>query len=72
MTILRGLFRKLEKDYRECWISDQSSLWDFHGEMSNEHLHRKIWDAYRVDVSDIESANLVEIFERIENRFTKS
>lgn len=63
--------RVLEKDYRECWISDQSSLWDFHGEMSNEHLHRKIWEAYRVDVSDIESGNLVEIFERIENRFPK-
>jgi len=64
--------RVLEKDYRECWISDQSSLWDFHGELSNEHLHRRIWEAYRVDVSDIESGNLAEVFERIETRSTSS
>ena len=60
--------RVLELNYQECFISDQSALWDFHGEESNEHLHRKIWDMYRVDVSDIDSGNLVKIFERIENK----
>lgn len=60
--------RVLDKDYRDCWISDESSLWDFHTEESNEHLHKKIWEAYRVDVSNIENGNLVKIFERIENR----
>jgi hypothetical protein len=60
--------RVLEMNYRECFISDESTLWDFHSEDSNEHLHTKIWDAYRVDVSDIEDGNLVKIFERIENR----
>jgi len=67
--IAEDFFRRvLEKDYRDCWISDESSLWDFHGEESNEHLHKKIWEAYRVDVSGIEDGNLVKIFERIENR----
>jgi len=61
--------RVLDKNYRDCWISDESSLWDFHGEESNESFHQKIWEAYGVDVSDIESGNLVKIFERIENRY---
>jgi hypothetical protein len=60
--------RVLEQNYDDCWISDESSLWDFHGEETNEHLHKKIWECYRVDVSDIEDGNLVKIFERIENR----
>jgi hypothetical protein len=60
--------RVLDMNYRECFISDESSLWDFHTEESNEHFHKKVWDAYRVDVSDIEDGNLVKIFERIENR----
>lgn len=60
--------RVLEMNYGECWISDESSLWDFHGEESNEHLHQKVWEAYGVDVSDIDDGNLVKIFERIENR----
>ena len=60
--------RVLDKNYRDCWISDESCLWDFHVEESNEHLHQKIWETYRVDVSDIDDGNLVKIFERIENR----
>jgi hypothetical protein len=60
--------RVLDKNYDECWISDQSSLWDFHVEDSNQHLHEKVWQCYRVDISDIEDGNLVKIFERIENR----
>jgi len=60
--------RVLDLNYRECFISDESTLWDFHTEESNEHLHKTIWDAYRVDVSDIKDGNLVKIFERIENR----
>jgi hypothetical protein len=69
--IAADFFRRvLEKDYRECWISDQSSLWDLHAEESNKHLRERIWALYRVDISDIESGNLVEIFERIETRHT--
>jgi hypothetical protein len=50
----------------ECaWISDESSLWDFHFEETNDALLAKIQEVYGVDVSDIESARLCEIFERI-------
>ena len=68
-AIAEDFFRRiLEMNYEECWISDESSLWDFHGEESNEHLHQKVWESYRVNISDIEDGNLVRIFERIENR----
>jgi hypothetical protein len=67
--IAEDFFRRvLDQDFRDCWISDESSLWHFHTDASNEPLHRKIWEAYRVDVSDIEDGKLVTIFERIESR----
>jgi hypothetical protein len=46
-------------------VTDESSLWDFHSEETNEEYHRKIMEVYGTDVSDIESGNLVRIFERI-------
>lgn len=49
-----------------AWISDESSLWDFHTEQTNEHLYAKIREVYGVDVSDIKQARLWAIFERIE------
>ncbi len=65
--------RKLAEDFthrilglEEAWISDESSLWDFHFEEMNEEMLAKIREVYGVDVSDIESARLWEIFERIE------
>ena len=48
-----------------AWISDESSLWDFHTEETNELLHAKILEVYGVDVSHIESAKLPEILDRI-------
>ena len=48
-----------------AWISDESSLWDFHTEQTNDQLCAKIREVYGVDVSDIESARLWEILERI-------
>jgi hypothetical protein len=56
----------LEMDYYECLVTDESSLWDFHSDETNEKLNRKILDVNEVDVSDIENGNLVEIFKRIE------
>jgi hypothetical protein len=53
-----------------AWISDESSLWDFHIEQTNESLYTKIREVYDVDVSDIESAKLWAIFERIESSKT--
>src|ERR1039458_24352 len=64
---------KLAEDFTQrilglesAWISDQSSLWDFHFEESNEALLAKIQEVYGMDVSDIESGRLWEIFDRIE------
>lgn len=54
-----------------AWISDESSLWDFHHDETNHVLIAKIKEVYGVDVSDIESARLSGILERIatEQRF---
>jgi len=55
----------LSMDYANCFISDESSLWDFHTEDSNDHFFARIRQVYGMDVSDITSANLAKIFERI-------
>ena len=55
----------LAMNYNECLVTDESSLWDFHSEETNEEYHRKIVEVYGVDVSDIESGNLVRIFKRV-------
>jgi hypothetical protein len=55
--------RILELDW--AWISDESSLWDFHTNETNELFYAKIMEVYGVDVSDIESAKLSEILDRI-------
>ena len=49
----------------DCLITDESSLWDFHSERSDEPFYSKILEAYGVDVSDIANGNLVRIFQRI-------
>ena len=48
-------------------ITDESSLYDFTGldEMKLSEIEKKIRDVYDVDVSDIQSGNLLEIFMRI-------
>ena len=48
-----------------AWVSDESSLWDFHAADDNQALIAKIQEIYGVGVSDIESAKLCEIFKRI-------
>jgi hypothetical protein len=48
-----------------AFISDESTLWDFHEAGTNEALIARIREAYGVDVSDIESAKLPDILERI-------
>ena len=48
-----------------AFISDGSSLWDFHTNETNDALYAKIKTVYGVDVSDIESGNLAAILERI-------
>jgi hypothetical protein len=48
-----------------AWISNDSTLWDFHVNESNSALYAKIRDTYGVDVSDISSGNLADILDRI-------
>ena len=50
-----------------AWVSDESSLCDFHTELTNDAYYARIREIYGVDVSDIESGRLWEIFERIES-----
>lgn len=48
-----------------AWISDESSLWDFHDGETNDRYYAKIKEVYGLDVSDMKSAKLCEIFDRI-------
>jgi hypothetical protein len=51
----------------EYWVSDESSLYDFTGldEMQLPDIHKKIQEICNIDVSDIKSRNLLELFKRI-------
>ncbi|MGC1383807.1 MAG: hypothetical protein WA823_08515 [Candidatus Acidiferrales bacterium] len=50
------------------WISDESSLWDFHAERTNEKYVEAIRRVYAVDVSDITNGNLADIFDRAQKQ----
>ena len=50
----------------DVWITDESSLWNFHFDETSDALFAKIKEVYGVDVSDIESEKLTVIFDRIE------
>jgi hypothetical protein len=52
----------LEMDYAECFISDESSLWDFTDEADISAYVIRIREVYDVD---IDSGNIVDILERI-------
>jgi hypothetical protein len=76
LSLLRGSVSDAHPDLTEdfvrrvlnldwAWISDESSLWDFHASDDNGALIARINEVYGVDVSDIESAKLCEILERI-------
>jgi hypothetical protein len=74
-----GQHSELAKDFVKrvlgldwAWISDESSLWDFHEDETNESLIEKIRHTYGVDVSDISNGNLADIFDRILERRTVS
>jgi hypothetical protein len=53
-------------ELESAWISDESSLWDFHTDETNAALCARIKEIYGVDVSDIKSGLLCEIFDRID------
>jgi len=52
-------------DLSWAFLSDESSLWDFHHEETNDAYFAKIKEVYGVEVSDIKSGKLCDIFERI-------
>ena len=62
----------LEKDFIHrilelpwAFISDESSLWDFHHDLTNEAFVEKIRGVYGIDVSDIRQGNIADILVRI-------
>jgi hypothetical protein len=55
-----------------AWISDESSLADFHTDETDKRLTDKILEVYGVDVSDISSGNLSDIFDRIRGKAPKT
>ena len=59
------LRRILGLNLAECFISDESSLWDFHDGGDNTQFYNKILLIYGVDVSDIEGARLCDIFDHL-------
>ncbi len=63
---------ELEQDFIQrilglewAWISDESSLWHFHTQETNEYYLETIREAYGIDVTDIESGYIFEILDRI-------
>lgn len=62
-SIAPDFFKKiLSVDRDDCLITDESSLWDFHGKGSNEPFYSKILETYGNDVSDVAKGNLAKIF----------
>jgi hypothetical protein len=66
-------FPDIEKDFiahilnvEWAWLTDESSLWDFSQDETLDEFYSCIRTRYAVDVSDIEGAKLVSIFERID------
>jgi len=62
---LAGEFVRRVLNLDWAFLSDESSLWDFHSSDDNQALIAKIIEVYGVDVSDIESAKLWQILDRI-------
>jgi hypothetical protein len=57
------IHRVLDLDW--AFVSDESSLGDFHTGETNDVLNARIKNIYGVDVSDIDSGNLAMILDRI-------
>jgi hypothetical protein len=57
------IHRVLELEW--AFISDESSLWDFHVDATNTLFQQRIRDLYNVDVADIDSGRVFEILDRI-------
>ncbi len=65
-------YREIEEDFVRhildvewAFLSDESSLWDFSTDETLIELYERIGKRYGVDVSHVEGANLVAIFDEI-------
>jgi hypothetical protein len=68
IPLARDFFQRiLNMNYDDCFVSDQSSLWDFPDTEDTAAVFARIRLAYGVDVSDIFSGNLARIFKRIKD-----
>ncbi len=66
------MLRVFDLEPGEYLITDESSLPDFTGvdDLELADIHRKIHSAFGLDVSDLRSGNLLEIFIRIYQRLS--
>ena len=68
-AIVRDLLQRvLHINPDECFVTDESSLWDFHTGNDNQDYIRRIALLYEVDVSDLDPPTLVAIARRIHER----
>jgi len=67
VEFMKNIFDLFPGDYL---ISDESSLYDFASldERDLTGIQKKVRDICDLEISDIESGNLVEIFKRIHNK----
>jgi len=50
-SIASDFFEKiLDMDRNDCLITDESSLWDFHAERSNEPFYSRILEMHGIDM----------------------
>ena len=65
----REFFARLfDFDFDDCLVSDESLICDFAPAVPVEDLHARILEAYRVDVSDLGHATIVNVLREIARR----
>lgn len=52
----------------DCFLSDDSTLWDFHQESLNDQFAALIRDRYGVDITDLQPPTVWAIAERIDQK----
>ncbi len=70
-------YRWLAADYlqmvlgqTDALVSDESTLWDFHDEATNDAYYQLTLERYGVNVSDVPDALLIDILEKINREST--
>lgn len=62
---LREDFVRRVLKIESAFISDESTLWDFHEERTNDEIQTRIMDVYGVDVHDIQPPLICDVLDRI-------